>query len=105
MLNSEFINERAVAFARRLTTEEPKSLDKQIALGLRLVTQREPQPAEIKRASAFIADLRAKEGADENEALTMSLAATLGIEVPLHGLLLNGDNTRSYFVRRFDRVG
>ena len=41
----------------------------------------------------------------ENEALTMSLAATLGIEVPLHGLLLNGDNTRSYFVRRFDRVG
>ncbi len=41
----------------------------------------------------------------ENEALTMSLAATLGIEVPVHGLLLNGDHTRSYFVRRFDRVG
>ncbi|MBI4625807.1 MAG: HipA domain-containing protein [Verrucomicrobia bacterium] len=41
----------------------------------------------------------------ENEALTMSLAATLGIEVPVHGLLLNGDQTRSYFVRRFDRVG
>lgn len=41
----------------------------------------------------------------ENEALTMSLAASLGIEVPVHGLLLNGDNTRSYFVRRFDRTG
>ncbi|MFA5265355.1 MAG: HipA domain-containing protein [Opitutaceae bacterium] len=41
----------------------------------------------------------------ENEALTMSLAATLGIEVPVHGLLENGDQTRSYFVRRFDRVG
>lgn len=41
----------------------------------------------------------------ENEALTMSLAATLGIEVPAHGLLLNADNTRSYFVRRFDRAG
>ena len=41
----------------------------------------------------------------ENEALTMSLAATLDIEVPVHGLLLNGDNTRSYFIRRFDRVG
>lgn len=41
----------------------------------------------------------------ENEALTMSLAATLGIEVPVHGLLQNGDQTRSYFVRRFDRVG
>jgi serine/threonine-protein kinase HipA len=41
----------------------------------------------------------------ENEALTMSLAATLEIEVPVHGLLINGDNTRSYFVRRFDRPG
>jgi serine/threonine-protein kinase HipA len=41
----------------------------------------------------------------ENEALTMSLAATLGIEVPVHGLLQNGDETHSYFVRRFDRAG
>jgi serine/threonine-protein kinase HipA len=41
----------------------------------------------------------------ENEALTMSLAETLGIEVPVHGLLLNADGTRSYFIRRFDRVG
>jgi serine/threonine-protein kinase HipA len=41
----------------------------------------------------------------ENEALTMSLAANLDIEVPVSGLLLNSDQTRSYFVRRFDRVG
>jgi len=41
----------------------------------------------------------------ENEALTMSLAATLDIEVPVHGLLINADQTRSYFVRRFDRAG
>jgi serine/threonine-protein kinase HipA len=41
----------------------------------------------------------------ENEALTMSLAANVGIEVPICGLLLNADQTRSYFVRRFDRVG
>ncbi len=41
----------------------------------------------------------------ENEALTMSLAATLEIEVPLHGLLLNADGTRSYFIKRFDRAG
>ena len=41
----------------------------------------------------------------ENEALTMSLASTLNIEVPVHGLLLNADGTRSYFVRRFDRTG
>jgi serine/threonine-protein kinase HipA len=41
----------------------------------------------------------------ENEALTMSLARTLGIEVPVHGLLLNADQSRSFFVRRFDREG
>ncbi len=41
----------------------------------------------------------------ENEALTMSLAATVGIEVPVHGLLQNADQTHSYFVRRFDRSG
>jgi serine/threonine-protein kinase HipA len=41
----------------------------------------------------------------ENEALTMSLAANVDIEVPVSGLLLNADDSRSYFVRRFDRVG
>lgn len=41
----------------------------------------------------------------ENEALTMMLATTLDIGVPLSGLLLNGDGTRSYFVQRFDRTG
>ncbi len=40
----------------------------------------------------------------ENEALTMSLAATLGIAVPVHGLLLGADGSRTYFVRRFDRA-
>lgn len=41
----------------------------------------------------------------ENETLTMSLAATVGIEVPLHGLIRNSDGTHSYFIRRFDRAG
>lgn len=40
-----------------------------------------------------------------NEALTMSLAATVGIEVPDHGLLPAIDGTWVYFIRRFDRVG
>jgi serine/threonine-protein kinase HipA len=53
----------------------------------------------VKPPNLFFAEL------PENEALTMSLAASVGIEVPVHGLLLNGDNTRSYFVRRFDRIG
>jgi len=41
----------------------------------------------------------------ENEALTMSLAAMIGIEVPLHGLVYSKDQTMTYFVKRFDRAG
>lgn len=41
----------------------------------------------------------------ENEALTMSLAATIGIEVPVHGLVYSKDNKMTYFIKRFDRAG
>lgn len=41
----------------------------------------------------------------ENEDLTMRLAARVGIEVPLHGLVYGQDGALTYFVRRFDRVG
>jgi len=39
----------------------------------------------------------------ENEDLTMRLAAMVGIEVPLHGLLYCKDGALSYWIRRFDR--
>ena len=41
----------------------------------------------------------------ENEGLTMQLAGLCGIEVPLSGLVRCSDDTWSYFIRRFDRVG
>lgn len=41
----------------------------------------------------------------ENEALTMSLAAIIGLEVPVHGLIYSKDNSMTYFIKRFDRVG
>lgn len=41
----------------------------------------------------------------ENEALTMSLAAIIGIEVPVHGLIRSKDNKWTYFIKRFDRIG
>ena len=42
----------------------------------------------------------------ENEAITMSLATTIsGLEVPIHGLIYSKDNTMTYFIKRFDRVG
>ena len=41
----------------------------------------------------------------ENEDLTMRLAATVGIEVPAHGLVRARDGSLTYFIRRFDREG
>lgn len=40
-----------------------------------------------------------------NEALTMTMAATVGIEVPPHGLLSAVDESWVYFVKRYDREG
>lgn len=40
----------------------------------------------------------------ENESLTMSLAETIGIEMPVHGLLYSKDGSFTYFIRRFDRI-
>lgn len=39
----------------------------------------------------------------ENEDVTMRMAALVGIEVPLHGLVYCKDGRLSYWVRRFDR--
>lgn len=41
----------------------------------------------------------------ENEAITMSLAATIGLEVPIHGLIYSKDQSMTYFIKRFDRFG
>ena len=41
----------------------------------------------------------------ENEYLTMRLAATVGIEVPVHGLVRSADQSLTYFIKRFDREG
>ena len=40
-----------------------------------------------------------------NEALTMHMAAEVGIEVPVHGLLRAKDDSWVYFVKRYDREG
>lgn len=41
----------------------------------------------------------------ENEAITMTLAASLGIDVPVHGLVESRDKRWTYFIKRFDRLG
>jgi serine/threonine-protein kinase HipA len=40
----------------------------------------------------------------ENEDLTMKMAAIIGIETPLHGLIYAKDGSLTYFIRRFDRL-
>jgi len=41
----------------------------------------------------------------QNEDLTMRLAASIDINVPLHGLVYSKDNLLTYFIKRFDRKG
>lgn len=38
-----------------------------------------------------------------NESLTMTLAKTIDLETPLHGLVYNKDKDLVYFIKRFDR--
>lgn len=38
-----------------------------------------------------------------NEALTMTLGKTIGLDTPLHGLVYNKDKDFVYFIKRFDR--
>ena len=41
----------------------------------------------------------------ENEDLTMRLARSSGIEVPLHGMIYSKDGSLTYVIKRFDRTG
>lgn len=41
----------------------------------------------------------------ENEAITMVLAKTIDLEVPVHGLVYSKDRSMTYFIKRFDRFG
>lgn len=40
----------------------------------------------------------------QNEDLSMKLASEVGIEIPLHGMIYNIDDSLSYFIQRFDRL-
>jgi mono/diheme cytochrome c family protein len=69
LLNSEFLNRQAGVFAARLRKEAGDDLQKQIRLGLYLVTSREPTSAEIKRGLRLVESLKVEEQATEEVAL------------------------------------
>jgi serine/threonine-protein kinase HipA len=41
----------------------------------------------------------------QNEDVTMKMAAVVGIDTPVHGLIYSKDNSLSYIIKRFDRQG
>ena len=69
MLNSEFVNERARAFAERLENDVPGNRRGQIERGLSLVTNRRPSAAELDAGETMIEDLKRAANLSEHEAL------------------------------------
>ncbi|MFO0825674.1 MAG: PSD1 and planctomycete cytochrome C domain-containing protein [Gemmataceae bacterium] len=70
LLNGEFANEQAAAFARRLQKEHPGNQTAQITRAIRLTTGRVPTAEELKQDTAFIATLKEKHKLDDLAALT-----------------------------------
>jgi hypothetical protein len=70
LLNGEFANEQAAAFAKRLRQEKPNDLTAQVGRAIRLTTGRMPTAEEVKKDVAFIAALKEKYKLDDLAALT-----------------------------------
>jgi hypothetical protein len=70
LLNGEFANEQAEAFAKRLQKDAPNDLPAQVTRAIRLTTCRTPAATEIKDDVAFVRRLKEKHGLDDLKALT-----------------------------------
>jgi hypothetical protein len=70
LLNGEFSNESAAAFAARLEKECPNDLKAQVARGIRLTTGREPGADEVAKDAAFVKAMKEKFKLDDTTALT-----------------------------------
>jgi mono/diheme cytochrome c family protein len=70
LLNGEFANEQALAFAKRLQKESPGDVAAQVRRAIRLTTGRVPDADEIRGDVEFIAGLKDKHLLDDLRALT-----------------------------------
>jgi len=70
LLNGEFANEQAAAFAKRLQKEHPGDLTAQITRAIRLTTGRVPTADEVKKDLAFVAAIKEKHKLNDLAALT-----------------------------------
>ncbi|HUR55030.1 MAG TPA: DUF1553 domain-containing protein, partial [Gemmataceae bacterium] len=68
LLNGEFANEQAAAFAKRLAKDSPE-LKAQVARAIRLTTGRTPTADEVAKDAAFVGELKAKHNLDDAKAL------------------------------------
>lgn len=69
MLNGQFMNDHAAAFAERLQKETPDDLPAQVKRAIRLTTGREPSEAEVKKDAAFVEELQNKNSLSKEAAL------------------------------------
>jgi Protein of unknown function (DUF1553) len=69
MLNGEFSNEQAAAFAERLRKEAPGDVAAQVRRAIRLTTNRQPDDAEVKNDMAFVQNLQTKYALTDSAAL------------------------------------
>jgi len=69
LLNGEFANETAAAFAARLAADAPGDLAAQVTRAVRLTTGRTPPAAEVAKDAAFVREMKAKHTLDDATAL------------------------------------
>jgi hypothetical protein len=69
MLNGQFTNEQAAAFADRLRREVPGDLPGQVRRAIRLTTCRRPGEEEVQKDVAFVRDMMAAGKRGEQDAL------------------------------------
>jgi hypothetical protein len=79
MLNGEFANDAARAFAQRLT-RDADTREARIALGLRLVTCRTPSPETLRRATTLCDDLVRAHGVSAERALELFCLVLLNLD-------------------------
>jgi hypothetical protein len=70
LLNGDFANEQAAAFAERLRREHPDDRDGQLQRGLQLTFSRPPREPELARGKEFMDQLKQKHGMDDAQSLT-----------------------------------
>ena len=69
MLNGNFINDQALAFANRMRWEGGVTAEDRVRFGLRLVLCREPESSEVQQALTFMQELQQHEGVSPEVAL------------------------------------